>query len=279
MMLSLQCNMLTRSGGGASFVGPLDDYTTSLSLALLPFRGFASYEGAYCRVRDAGDSDAEQDVVYDADGEPVFPTLVGNGGMRWWYDQSGNANDLPQATAASQPFLTDNIINGYPVARFDGTDDEMTLAMSGGNARTVYMVCKFRATTANVRAFKDCLAGANADVYYDSGTGKFYYFATDGPGTVSPVGGVATDWSLVCLKYASGTTCTPYVNNSTAESAFGTSQYVVGSFLGFTLGSSGGGNYGAVDIAARLVYDATHDDTTRQAIQTILAGRFGITLP
>jgi len=262
---------------GAAFVGDLDAYTADLSLALLPFRGFASYEGALWRVRDDGDGDAEQDVIVDALGEPVFPTLVGNGGIRWWYDQSGQANDLPQATAASQPYLVDAIINGYPVARFDGTDDEMTLAMSGGNARTVYVVCKMRAATVNARAFKDCTTGANADVYYDSGTGKFYYYAT-APNVVDPVGGTGTNWSLVCLKYSGGSTCQPYVNNSTAEAAFGTASYVGGGVLGFILGSAGGGNFGAVDIAARLVYDATHDDTTRESIQTILADKFGITL-
>lgn len=31
-------------------------------------------------------------------------------------------------------------------------------------------------------------------------------------------------------------------------------------------------------IAAVLAYDAVHNDTTRQAIQTILADKFGITL-
>lgn len=275
-MMRLCCG--SSGAGTPAFVGPLDDYTADLALALLPFRGLASYAGDGWRLRDDGDSDTEQALGFDpVTGDPLSPTLVGNGGMRWWYDQSGNANHLPQATAAAQPFWTANIVNGYPVARFDGADDEMTLAMSGGNARTVYVVCKMRAATDTARAFKDCLVGANADTYYNAGTGKFYYYATT-PNVVDPVGGVGTNWSLVCLKYSGGNTCAPYVNNSTAEAAFGTTSYADGAVLGFVLGSSGGGNYGAVDVAARLVYDAAHSDATREAIQTILADKFGITL-
>lgn len=261
---------------GGGFIGPLDSYTANLALALLPFRGFSSYAGNAFTIRDTND-DSEAALAFDANGDLNAKTAVGNEAIKTWFDQSGNTNDLTQATAASQPLLTRNIVNTLPVARFDGSDDEMSLSMSGGNARTVYVVCKFRATTDIARVFKDATTGSNADVYYNAGNGKFYYYATV-PNGVDPVGGTATNWSLVVLKYASGTTCTPYVNNSTAEAAFGTGAYVTPLNLGFILGSGGGSNYGAVDIAARLVYDATHDDTTRQAIQTILADRFGITL-
>jgi hypothetical protein len=264
----------TAAGGGVSYVGPLDSHTASLTLMLLPFRGLASYLGNAVRVRDTNDN-SEQAVGFTAAGALASFTVVGNAAVRWWYDQSGSSNDLPQATAASQPYLTLNVVNSKPVLRFDGTDDTMQLAMSGAANRTVYMVCKFRATTGNARCWRDTVnVGANADIYYDAGTGKFYYYATTN--VVDPVGGTATNWSVVCLKYTSGTTCAPYVNN-TAATAFGTSSYQTGT-KGFTLGSGVASSYGAVDIAARLVYDTAHSDGTRQAIQTILAAQFGITL-
>lgn len=262
--------------GGGGFVGPLDSYTSSLSLALLPFRGFSTYAGDAFTIRDTSD-DSEAALGFDATGALNTKTAAGNEAIKTWFDQSGNGNDISQTTAASQALLTRAVVNSQAVARFDGSDDEMSLAMSGGDARTVYVVCKMRATTDNARAFKDCTAGANADTYYSNATGKFYYYFTS-PNVVDPVGGVGTNWSLVCLKYSGGTTCQPYVNGSTAEAAFGASAYAYAPAFGFVLGSGGGGSYGAVDIAARLVYDATHDDTTRGAIQTILAGQFGITL-
>jgi hypothetical protein len=46
-----------------------------------------------------------------------------------WADQSGNARDCTQATAANKPIYKVNIQNGLPCVRFDGTDDYLT----GGN--------------------------------------------------------------------------------------------------------------------------------------------------
>lgn len=258
---------------GASFVGPLDDYTTSLSLALLPFRGFSSYNGALWRVRDTND-DSEQDVAFDADGQPVFPTLVGNGGIRYWYDQSGNANDLPQATAAAQPFLTDNVVNGYPVARFDGTNDYMTGSCVNSQNRTIYMVARMRSSVSNARLSNDSL-NANASLY-DNGSASYWYYLTSNG--IDPVGGTTTNWSLVTLKYSGGNTVAPYVNN-TAATPFGAGAYYA-SGGAYWLASDHGGaaSFSPADIACRLQYDAAHDDTTRQAIQTILATQFNITL-
>jgi hypothetical protein len=275
-MLSLSNKLKLANPIMGGFVGELDDYTSNLALALLPFRGFSSYAGKCWRLRDDGNGNAEQDVGFAANGDPVFPTLLGNGGIRYWYDQSGNGYNLPQATASAQPYLVNNILNGYPVARFDGTDDEMSTTAATGNNRTIYMVCRFRTGTASARVWKDSLTGANADVYYDSGTGKFYYYLT-APNVVDPVGGTATNWSVVTLKYTSGTTCAPWVNNTSSPS-FGTTGYVTAGKVGLILGSAGGSNFGAVDIAARLSYNTAHDDTTRQAIQSILGTKFNITL-
>jgi hypothetical protein len=261
---------------GASFVGPLDDYTTSLSVALLPFRGFASYQGVGWRVRDDGDSDAEQDIAFDPiTGDPIAPTLVGNGGIRWWYDQSGSANHVPQATAAAQPYWTPNIVNSRPVARFDGTDDFLRGDCPNETGRTIYMVARMRSSVTNTRLSNDSLNG-NASTF-DNGSASYGYYLT-APNVIDPVGGTTTNWNIVTLKYSGGNTLAPYVNN-TAATPFSTSAYNVNG-TAYWLGSEWGGAFflSPLDLACRLQYDVTHDDTTRQAIQTILADKFGITL-
>ena len=64
-----------------------------------------------------------------------------------WTDQSGFGNDL---TAAGDPQILADVLNGQPVIDFDGTGDklERTLALTGfpsGNAdRTVYFVANYR---------------------------------------------------------------------------------------------------------------------------------------
>jgi len=44
-----------------------------------------------------------------------------------WVDQSGNANDATQATAANKPTYKAGIVNGKPVVRFDGSNDYLAL--------------------------------------------------------------------------------------------------------------------------------------------------------
>jgi hypothetical protein len=265
------------SGGSQPFVGPLDDYTTGLSVALLPFRGFASYVDAGWRLRDDGDSDAEQAVEFDATtGDPVAPVLVGNGGMRWWYDQSGNARHLPQATASLQPYWTPNIVNGYPVARLDATDDIMTNSWSSdtATARTLYVVCRKR-SAADAATYRPVVQiGSSSVACVDcNATSAFGWFANESFGR-GPLGGTVTNWTLLAIKFTDASTAQAWANN-TAESAF--DPRVEYQANGFTLGGTINA-YADADVAAALLYDSAHDDITRQAIQTILADKFGITL-
>ncbi|HEY5791804.1 MAG TPA: LamG-like jellyroll fold domain-containing protein, partial [Chthoniobacterales bacterium] len=48
-------------------------------------------------------------------------------GMAQWSDQSGNGNHAIQATAAKQPKYQLNVLNGKPVVRFDGSDDQLAV--------------------------------------------------------------------------------------------------------------------------------------------------------
>lgn len=47
-----------------------------------------------------------------------------NNAVSAWADQSGNNNNAAQATQARQPLLVANVINGKPVMRFDGTNQQ-----------------------------------------------------------------------------------------------------------------------------------------------------------
>jgi len=256
------------------FVGPLDGYSTSLSVALLPFRAFSSYVGNAFRIRDTTGS-AEQEVGFNAGtGALASFSVTGNAAVRKWYDQSGSVNDVSQATAAVQPYLTLNIVNGQPVARFDGTNDFLTGNCTNGQARTVYMVVKMRSSVTNGRAWNDSLNN-NASVF-DTGGSTYRYYATAN-GT-DPVGGTSTNWNLVVLKYSAGNTCAPYINNA-AGTVFTTyAYYNNGGAYWLASNVNGADSFSPADIACRLQYDVAHDNTTRQAIQTILAAKFGITL-
>jgi hypothetical protein len=45
-----------------------------------------------------------------------------------WSDLSGNARHATQATSGKRPLYRTNIVNGLPILRFDGTDDNISAA-------------------------------------------------------------------------------------------------------------------------------------------------------
>lgn len=47
-----------------------------------------------------------------------------------WYDLSGYASHVTQATSSMQPVFKTGIINGLPIVRFDGVDDYLTTSNS-----------------------------------------------------------------------------------------------------------------------------------------------------
>lgn len=264
----------TGVSGGVNFVGPLDGYTANLSVMLLPFRGLSGYTGNGFRVRDTTGG-VEQNIGFDPiTGDLASFTVSGSAAVRWWYDQSGGARDVPQATAASQPFLTRNIVNGQPVVRFDGTNDFLRGDCPNQTGRTIYMVAKMRSSITNVRLSNDSL-NSNASTY-DTGASAYGYYATSN--VTDPIGGTTTNWNVITLKYSGGNTLAPYVNNAAATPVTTTPFYTNGTAYWLASDVGGTSAFAPVDLAARIQYDTAHDNTTRQAIQSILAAKFNITL-
>jgi hypothetical protein len=107
---------------GFAFTGLLDTY--SGAAAAYSVRQLSStYSGSAMRVRRSSD-DTEQDIGFS--GSNVLDTaallsFVGTGGtddgfVTTWYDQSGNAKNLLNATASTQP----QIVDAGSVVTFDG---------------------------------------------------------------------------------------------------------------------------------------------------------------
>jgi hypothetical protein len=117
----------------------LDDYSgAAAAYSLRKLR--TAYTGNAIRVRRSNDN-TEQDIGFTASGDldtASLKTFVGanSGFVTTWYDQSTNARNATQSTAANQP----RIINSGVVERrntkvtviFDGTNDHL----SGDNVAT-----------------------------------------------------------------------------------------------------------------------------------------------
>lgn len=258
------------SQGVAPFVGPLDAYTAGLQVALLPFRGFTSYEGAGLRIRDDNDN-SEADAGFVGDGSLAAVSTVGSPWVRTWYNQTGS-NNFGQATAGQQPGFDATTINNKPGLVFTGADDQFVQSASSldfSAGMTLYTVLRFGAagawqtfwslsTSTDTRLRK--MASDNS-LQYTTSTAD--YFAGNSDLGTSPLLITADTSKKAWLNGALGIDVTANAANSGA----------------FRVGLDGNGFWPMNgEICAVLAYNAAHNDATRQAIEAILAAQFGITL-
>jgi hypothetical protein len=133
-----------------AFTGLLDTYSgaaAAYSVRLLD----STYTGDAIRVRRASDN-TEQDIGFDVNGDLDTSALTTfctgtDGFLRTWYDQSGNATNLVQTTAAKQPKIYDSstgtiTVNSFAGAKFDNSDDAMTVSFTSTSNYSIYHVIK-----------------------------------------------------------------------------------------------------------------------------------------
>jgi hypothetical protein len=109
----------------------LDTYTNAAA-AYSVRKLRSAYSGSCIRVRRSSDN-TEQDIGFSGtnlDTTALTSFCSGtNGFVTTWYDQSGNANDATQTTAANQPQIVSSgsVIteNTRPTLQFDGSNDAM----------------------------------------------------------------------------------------------------------------------------------------------------------
>jgi hypothetical protein len=144
---SITCQVTATNGAGsasatsntitpiAAFTGLLDTYSGA-SVAYSLRRLSTSYTGNLIRVRRSSDN-TEQNFGYDSNNVLDTAAILtfcgaGNGFVTTWYDQSGNANNATQSTAANQPQIVSSgamlTTNGKNSMSFDGSNDGFILA-------------------------------------------------------------------------------------------------------------------------------------------------------
>lgn len=148
-----------------------------------------SYAGPVVTVRRSSD-DAEEDFTAAevADGTLAAFCGAGDGFVKTWLDQSGNARNATQTTAGYQPKVVDSGVvvleEGKPAIQFDGTDDRLEVPSSTSafnfmhNAQaSLFFVARFGNSSS---------PGANYVVFYNGGgstgqTGVSVFYGDSSP--------------------------------------------------------------------------------------------------
>jgi hypothetical protein len=137
----------------------LDEYPNAAAAYSLR-RVNSRYTGALIRVRRDSTGQAEQDIgsIGEALDTVALKAFVRNnsGYVTTWYDQSGNARNATQTTAASQPRIVNAGVvdreNGKPALNFNTTTDGLIYNASlflGASQRSIIVVYKLNATPVN----------------------------------------------------------------------------------------------------------------------------------
>lgn len=140
--------------------------------------------------------------------ETGHSTTTDGAGISQWSDRSGSGAHLVQATGANQPLRKNNILNGLPVARFDGVNDQL-VAASGAQVRHIFAVAKYSAATfAGLNGLFNGAAGVNGDMVLRANTAA--------AAEVQTLTGTATGGTFTLTDLHTGLTTATIPFNATA---------------------------------------------------------------
>lgn len=204
-----------------------------------------------------------------------------------WFDLSGNGHTQTLATGTAAQYRTTGMNGAYPSIEFPASAYFSCTAFTHPQSWTAYAVVDaVSATTPTVRGLLNADNGSTVRqaqyLRWNTDTAEAIAFNTGGTtytGTYAASSGASANPSVMVAKVVQGGNVQSYVNNNagTGTATTGTLR-ALSSTMEINRAGSGSTNAGNVHYSEVILYGSTHDDTTRQAIQTALAGLYGITL-
>lgn len=190
-----------------------------------------------------------------------------------WADQSGNGNDLVQATEGARPKL--KIIATVPFVRTDGIDDTLGVeTLTAGAAKTIFVVGKKNAAAGPASQALFGLS-STADVFAKSTLGdasQWKYERTETT-TYPDIGGTVTALSVICLKYTAANSLSIYIDGGEAVTIDPNDSYATST--SFTVGARTSNSlYIDADYAEILIYNTALSDPERNTVESYLASRW-----
>lgn len=202
-----------------------------------------------------------------------------------WTDSSASADNMQQiANFAHRPIYKTNILNGYGVARFDGSDDHMNPVsalqiVDSGSLYTVFAVAKRLSGTGTVNVV-DCDDNATKRTfqfrYKDSTTFEAIAFDTGGSPYFDTQAVTPGNFNVLTLL-REATQQTVRVNGTGSATATSNTAGQV-TTTSPTLGAfnSGAAGWANIDLAEVLIYAGALSAANVRAVEVYLGAKFKI---
>jgi len=213
-----------------------------------------SYADPVVTVRRSSD-DAEEDFTAAevADGTLAAFCGAGDGFVKTWWDQSGNARNASQATTANQPKIVSSGVvileDGKPAIQFDGTSDRLSVAVPLGTANSFFAAAVPSSTT-NAYVLRSSGIGGSPAIISGYNSLAFEFYSPIERETLLSVGSSLT---ALCVIQEDGGILFGTQNGATA---FSTTSSLSGTdALQFsTIGSSGISDFYTGNVLEIIVY-------------------------
>jgi hypothetical protein len=264
--------------GGVVIVPPLLDIYPSAAAAYSLRLLRTDYTGSAIRVRRT--DLVESDIGFTSTGALDTAALLAftgtgaldNGFVKTWYDQSGNARNATQATAANQPQIVSGgsviLNNGKPSIDHIGTTDlKLSANFTIGNTYSMYGVVKFD-------GYARELFGASTGsygIYQDASTTFYHNGGSVGTGSGTTFG---LNFSLLSIYRNATRAISMYKNTTIMGSSFN-----LGSNSNFILRSLSGEELSLYNLDGRLseaIFYQTYEISNQTGIEGNIKTYYGL---
>jgi hypothetical protein len=202
-----------------------------------------------------------------------------------WVDSSPSAFDLTGITTAKPTFQT-NERAGWPIVRFDGTDDMMAtttgLEFITNSAATIFIVHKTDAVPANGGTLFNLKTDAGVEqlsLSYSSATNlRVRHY--DGSYDVADKTIAASTYYITTMMHTGGVSYHGLTDTRTASMssiASGNTSDVIDTLI--EVGGNDLGAFEGADIAEIIIFTAALSEADRQLVEIHLAAKYAFILP